>query len=86
MSSSEAGSVFILGLENTDLSVRVYIMLSLSMYSFVIREGLSIFADLPAYLRLAILSDHCHATGLFPAVVSYFVIREGLSMLTDHPA
>ena len=61
-----------------DLSVRVcIIMLSLSMSSFVIREGFSIVADPPAWSLLSILPDHWHAAGLLPGVVSSFVIREG---------
>ena len=62
---------------NTDRnqSVRVcIIMLSLSMCSFVIQEGLSIFAELPASPHLAILPDHCLVTDLFLGVITSFVI------------
>ena len=67
-------------------------MLPLSVYSFVIREGFSIVVGFPAWLLLAILTDHCHVTGLFPGVVSSclfpgvvssFVIREGSGIPAD---
>ena len=69
---------------NRNQSVRVHIiMLSLSMCSFVIRESFSIVADLPAWSLLAILTDHCHVTGLFPGMVSLFVIGENSGVLAD---
>ncbi|KEQ15652.1 hypothetical protein GZ77_03445, partial [Endozoicomonas montiporae] len=61
-------------------------MLAFLMFSFVIRQGLSILADRPAWSLLAILPDHCHVTGLLPGVISAFVIRQGLSILADRPA
>lgn len=55
-------------------------------FSFVVRQGLGILADCPAWLLLTIFADHSDLTDFLTAVDSSTVVRQDITILADCPA